>query len=115
MTPIQYVKVATLKKGRVSTTVNLFMLDADIFDAICLAYIKGETNIVETRVGVAIKHPKDVYNKAVAKEEALKRLTKQKLLIEDICSSDILTNICTSDFSIIKYKDSGKIIIQSNI
>lgn len=78
---LEFVRTETLDKGRVSTTVNLFMIDLEIFDAILLAYVRGEASIVETREGVTIKHPKDKYDKSVAKQQALSKLSKVRLKI----------------------------------
>ena len=60
---IEYYKTKSLTGGRVETSLHLFMMDADVFENICMNFIRGQNNIVECRVGATIKHPKDKYDK----------------------------------------------------
>ena len=112
MKPTEIIRTTTLKKGRVSTTVNLFMLDTEIFDSLVLAYVRGEVDIIETRVATVFKHPQDKYDKSVAKAEAYKRLVKDRLKIISIRSSLQGTTILTSEFKLVRFRESGRIIIK---
>lgn len=103
---LEFIKTETLDKGRVSTTVNLFMIDLPVFDAILLAYVRGEAAIVETREGVAIKHPKDKYDKAVAKKEAISRLSKKRLKILNSYTISGKSYLVLEDgFKIVRYPE----------
>lgn len=91
----EYVRTKTLDKGRVSTTINLFMIDGEVFERIAMAFIRGELSSIETREGVAIKCPEDKYNKKIAKDLAMSRLTKKRIDIESIECTGKTTTIYT--------------------
>lgn len=78
---VEFVKTETLDKGRVRTSVFLFLLDADLFDSMAAAIIRGELSVIECRIGTTIKHPKDKYDKKIAKEQAAKNLKKSRLTV----------------------------------
>lgn len=110
---MEYVKTKTLDKGRVQTTLYFFMIDGEVMNNIISGYHRGEISVVESRIGVTVKHPKDKYDKKIAKAEAAKKLKKEKLEIAHVLitkeKSEILlkSGICLTHF-----KDSGKIIIE---
>ena len=81
---IEFYQKKDLGKGRHQTTANLFMMDAEVFETICMGYIRGEISTVESRVGTTIKHPKDKYDKKLAKQAAFKNLKKQRINILDL-------------------------------
>ena len=103
---IEYYKTETLEKGRVATSLHLFMIDADVFESICLAFIRGENSIVECRYGITYKHPKDKYDKTIAKQEVYKKIKKQKLEIYRVVSDKTNTRIIlNSGLTIMKKND----------
>lgn len=108
---LEYYKTKTLDKGRVETSLHLFMIDAEVFDNIVLAFIRGESKVVECRHGVAVKHPKDKYDKTIAKQEAYKKLKKQRVSIRRIAAFETGTHIHLDNLlTISKYGD--KVIVE---
>lgn len=108
---IEYYKTKTLDKGRVETSLHLFMIDAEVFDNIVLAFIRGENKFVECRHGVAVKHPKDKYDKTIAKQEAYKKLKKQRIEIGVIVADESGVYIdLKNHLTIAKYGD--KVIVE---
>jgi hypothetical protein len=93
---VEYYKTETLEKGRVATSLHLFMIDAEVFDSICLAFIRGENSVVECRYGITYKHPKDKYDKTLAKQEVYKKIKKQRLDIHSIAAGKTDTSIILS-------------------
>jgi hypothetical protein len=83
---IEYIKTETIAKGRVRTRVFMFMIDDKVFDSMAASIITGELSVIESRIGATIKHPKDKYDKQVAKAEAAKRLKKHKLKVLKLTS-----------------------------
>ena len=81
---LEFIKTETMSKGRVKTTLMLFLLDIATFHDICARYLRGEITTLEVRVGTVIKHPKDKYDKKIAKAEAAKRLKKHKYVISSL-------------------------------
>ena len=110
---IEYTKTKTLDKGRVETTLRLFMLDAEVVDSIVKGFAAGEISMVEMRVGTTIKHPKDKYDKTVAKAEAAKKLKKVSERITRINIDNKSVTIVAETVMIRKYTDNGKIVIYS--
>lgn len=95
---VEYIKTETLKGGRVRTRLFWFMMDDRVFDSMAAAIITGELSHIECRIGATIKHPKDKYDKTVAKQEAAKKLRKHKLKVVSLHSvpekgTDILVSI----------------------
>lgn len=84
---LEFVKRVTLAKGRVRTTYRLFMINDEVFDTLCLSYLRGETSVVECREGVTIKSPKDKFDKTIARQEAMKKLVKQRYKILSLSAS----------------------------
>jgi len=96
---LEFIQTKTLPKGRVSTTVMLFMMDEASLDDLMSRYIKGEIKVIEGRVGVSIKHPKDKYDKKIAKAEAAKRLNKVKWKIGSLNAyTDCITLTLASEY-----------------
>lgn len=81
---IEFMKTETISKGRVKTTLQLFLLDVATFQDICASFMRNELNALEVRVAVVVKHPKDKYDKKFAKAEAAKRLKKERHLIDSV-------------------------------
>ncbi len=112
---LEFIRTETLDKGRVSTTVNLFMIDLSIFDAILLSFIRGETKVVETREGNTIKHPKDKYDKSIAKKEAMGKLVKKRLEIKESYTVTGKTYLVLEDgWKIIRYPERIIIVKEAN-
>lgn len=109
---IEFYKTKSLTGGRIETSLHLFMLDLDVFENICLAFLRGETDIVECRYGTTIKHPKDKYDKVIAKQEAYKKLKKQKLIILNINISKDRT-VLTLVNGLIIVRSNNKIIVKA--
>lgn len=108
---MEYVKTETLDKGRVQTTLYFFMLDSEVLNNIISGYHRGEVSAIEARIGATIKHPKDKYDKKIAKAEAAKKLKKEKLEIVSVMiiqDKSIIT--LKSGLFLTCFKDSGKII-----
>jgi hypothetical protein len=110
---LEFFQTKTLTKGRIQTTLNLFMMDAEVFDSICLAYIRGEASVVECRVGTTIKAPKDKYDKVIAKQEAYKKIKKQRLSIDKVISTIEHSTIWLENKMYIKRSASGMITIHA--
>jgi hypothetical protein len=114
---VEFVKTETLKKGRVRTSVMLFLMDPEVFTSLCTAYILGEISALEIRLGQTIKHPADKYDKAVAKAEAAKKFKKIRAPISRIISNPTKTVIyCAHDeftIEVIKKNDKIKIHVQT--
>jgi hypothetical protein len=70
-----------MSKGRVKTILRMFMLDQGVVEDLVARYARGEIGTIECREGVTIKHPKDKYDKKIAKEEATKNLKKKRYAI----------------------------------
>jgi hypothetical protein len=81
---LEFMQRKTLSKGRVETTLIMFLLDVDMFNEIATRYVRGEVSMLEARIGTTIKHPQDKFDKKVAKAEAAKKLRKIKFKIEDL-------------------------------
>lgn len=110
---MEYIKTETLDKGRVQTTLYFFMIDSEVMNNIISGYHRGEIGVVESRIGVTIKHPKDKYDKKIAKAEAAKKLKKEKLEITHVAiTKDKSTISLKSGIFLTHFKDSGKIIIK---
>ena len=108
---LQNISVVSLDKGRVQTTLSMFMLNEEVFETLCLGYIRGEVTTVEARIGSTIKHPKDKYDRALGIKTATDNLKKQKLSIESISSRDGRSVINLKDYSLERLQ-SGKVIIK---
>lgn len=112
---IEFIKTETLDKGRVRTTLFFFMLDEETFNDIAARYIRGEISVLESRIGSTIKHPKDKYDKKLAKAEAAKNLKKEKLKIAGITSYAGKTTIGVYkdaiDLEIVKDKHGVRIYV----
>lgn len=110
---IEYVKTETLDKGRVKTTVVWFLVNPEVMDTICMAFIRGEMSMIEARMGITIKHPGDKYSKTVALEQARKKLGKNKLSIRHLSATPQSVRLVLDDYTLEKFAN-GKIIIKSN-
>lgn len=109
----EFVKTVTLPKGRVSTTVVWFMLNPEIFDTLCLGFIRGEVSTVEARIGSSLKHPQDKYDKKLALETARKRIGKSKLKIKNVFANNVSVRIQLEQYTLEKFHN-GKIIVKDN-
>lgn len=110
---LEFFKTKSLTKGRIETTLHLFMLDAEVFDSICLSYIRQECSIVECRIGSTIKNPKDKYDKVVAKQEAYKKLKKQRLDITSLSVRKGVSYLYLNADVYIRRSSSGNITVHS--
>jgi hypothetical protein len=107
---IEYYKTKSLIGGRVETSLHLFMIDSEVFENICMNFLRGQSNIVECRVGSTIKHPKDKYDKTIAKQEVYKKLKKQKFEILSIQATEKRSCISLKNGMFIIMKDSRIIV-----
>jgi hypothetical protein len=69
------------------------MIDPDIFDMLASRYVSGVISTIECRVGETVKHPKDKFDKVIAKQEAVKKLQKTKYPIKRLVSTGEVTTI----------------------
>jgi hypothetical protein len=110
---LEFFKTKSLPKGKVETSLHLFMLDAEVFDSICLSFIRGEASVVECRIGSTVKHPKDKYDKVIAKQEVYKKLKKYRLEITSVVSNDSGTTMLLRGKVFLKRSVSGMITIHA--
>ncbi len=99
---LEFMQTETMSKGRVRTTLMLFLLDIATFHDICARYLRSEITTLEVRVGTSIKHPKDKHDKKVAKAEAAKKFKKEKFKISGLFSNGSKTSLQATgqDFSV---------------
>lgn len=90
---LEFIQRRTLNKGRIETTLYMFLLDLTNFHDVAARFMRGEIKVLEARIGTTIKHPADKFDKKVAKAEAAKKLKKVKLTIYSIASDGVKTSI----------------------
>lgn len=84
---IKVIKTHPLAPNKTIRTDLIFLfMDAEIFQRIVSSYIMGEVSTIEMRIGTTIKHPEDKYDRAIALQEAAKKLKKAKFSIHEIRS-----------------------------
>lgn len=102
-------------KRRVRTRVFLFLMDPEVFTTLCSAFIRGEITSLEYRLGATMKHPKDKYDKKIAKAEAAKNFKKMRADIKNITSTSFGTTRITATTkkeTIYVIKKNDKILVQ---
>ena len=107
---IEYVKRTSDKKRRITTTVSMFLLDADVFDMVVAAFVRKELSVLEVRVGVSRKHPDDKDNKQEGIRVARTKTKKVLLPISEIVLTPTKSTLIAGSYKVVK-SGNGKIRI----
>ncbi len=120
---LHYTDLRTGKKGTGKTVVIETKFAQDDFDALVGLFLNPPSSMDKTmtvlnmRMGVAVCHPKDQFNKKAGRELATSRITNQNFKVTHVVSNSEKTKIILQgqdskvDLTMVKYKNTGKVRI----